>query len=1566
MSKDIENITQKNDDGNVENEKVYSLPYIKPKKNKFKQFIKYAFITFLIYFAFFTAVIFFIQTSFFKNKALQYVVGILNENLVTKETVISAESIDGNILNGLSLSKVSIVTKKDTLLKFDKIELEYSLFRLMNKQIYVNNLVLFRPQINFTKIHDKNDSLIWNFEYVLKPEKPKEIDTAKKEFDWGIEVKNLVIFRCNFRMLENKGSDLPIREIKMPDNTYLDISNLDVKDFTLTLSAHYFPDEKFVNIKNFSLKTNSDMNVKMLSLEAYLHKNNTAEVKYLNLETDRSRIKINEAKLENLNPFKEKIVYEDFKEKEMSVDIITDKFDSDDLRFFLKDLNFLDGRVYLDLKAKGKYGNFLIEKLNLNTGKSKLDISGRVMNLENPSKLLLDVKVKNAELDPYDTKEILPGIPIPDYTNIGKIYADFTFKGEPIKFDSEFDVRTSVGDVKGKTFLDITQKELVYKSDFTTKNLDIGKIIKDDKYKSNITSTIVTEGRGVDYRTMVNKINFEINNTTFLGQNISKSNGVINSNNGSFDLNLEYSSNSLSTKMEGNVDVKDLSNIKYNVKGIAQNLDISTFTENPGDKSNLNFDFNLQGVGYDPDRILGNLQFNISPSQYSDYLIPGTPLTVTFEQDGEQRKITMTSDILNLDARGKFSFNTLPLIITSNLNEIIAQIKAQYETDTLLLAEHNTFTINNSSITSNSGSILPDMNLVYKLSIKDLTPIVHYTKDSNFTFSADIKGSMKNDVNNFSFNASGDINNFQYGDSNIRFTKGKISFDLSRGYFPYKNGFISSSLDLNINKFSKDSLVVDSLGYKMVVNDNRNNFSIYGIIDTNNILNTAGSFAFGGKYITLLIDTLGAKYYKYKLGNLEKMKIAYKPGDNADTVKVIRFDNIKIATPDNQRLDVDGYYALNGISDLNLSLHRIKISDLQDISFSDIEDEDIIKGNLRRLKLNYTGTPADPHFYVEANTDVLSLQKYKLGRLDAIIDYKNDIAKPEISFYNPNNEGKLLISGNVPYINPMKPIGEGEQKQNFLEGNINLNILASNFQIKILEQLIPVLSELRGNMDGNIVVSGIVRQPLLLGNMNIKNGSFKMDMTGMRYNFLADLSTNDQRLNFQNVKIFYSDEPEKIMNMKGYLDLSNLELHDLDLALSGDIKLLDKSVSKNVLGIYGELYGRSGYRPLSIKGNPERMDLTGAIQLTKGRIYIPPFKKEAYSLYSDGYTYKILFDSASYSNHNLELFVNKMKDSLKLVDKKRLDPFDSGFLKKNVEVEITSKKDIYFHYDLTISTQDKIFTNLIIDDKTGQEFFGNVTTTLNFSNNEKDSLTVRGRVDLGDNAVYKFYKNFAASGYVQFTGNITNPDLYIDGLYSTTTRDPNDPNATREVIIKLSVRGQTLKPNPPKWEVTVNGSPMGGADPSEEAISFIIFGKFKDELSAEQRINLVSSVGANVGSTFASSYLSNVIQNYLPFIVNTDINYVDNQGGNLAQNTDIRFTAEIGYATIRFGGQVFKDLSNTNFTIEYPINKLWKFNKLSNNLIFQFERVVDPYSENSNVITGTSRTGGLIFYRIKF
>ena len=156
-----------------------------------------------------------------------------------------------------------------------------------------------------------------------------------------------------------------------------------------------------------------------------------------------------------------------------------------------------------------------------------------------------------------------------------------------------------------------------------------------------------------------------------------------------------------------------------------------------------------------------------------------------------------------------------------------------------------------------------------------------------------------------------------------------------------------------------------------------------------------------------------------------------------------------------------------------------------------------------------------------------------------------------------------------------------------------------------------------------------------------------------------------------------------------------------------------------------------------------------------------------------------------------------------------------------------------------------------------------------------------------------------------------------------------------------------------------DGQPVGGTDPTSAAISVILFGQLNPGGG------VLGSVGSNIGSLVVSDYLSSAIQDVLPFIVNTSINYNDSESGNVVQNTDLSLTAQFGDATVRFGGQVFEDISNSSIVIEYPLNKLLNLN-LPSNLVLQIERVVDPTSTLRTDGSDEFRFGALLYYRIKF
>ncbi|MBI5404365.1 MAG: hypothetical protein HY959_13330 [Ignavibacteriae bacterium] len=1536
----------------------------KKTKSFFRKLLKFIFISTGSFLTLLICLVIFIQTPFFKNWFLHYAVKTINESLAEKDSKLYAGSIEGTIVRGFTLKNVNLVVKNDTMLKVSELDANYSLLRLLKKEVFIKSVSLLNPQLNFTKILNKKGESVWNFAYLLEKQEEEE-DTVKKEFDWKITAKNFELINGAVRFLAEKNSDKSIREIGMPNISGMDIDNLDVTNLNINLSGYYHPDEKFVNVKNITLNTNSLIDLKKLTFEASILQDNKSSLKNFQIITTRSNIVINEAYIENLNPLKEKVIYENFKDKNAYIDLLADKFDSDDLVFFLPSIDFLNGKVYCQIKADGKYNDINVRNLVIKTGNSNLSVSGKVDNLHDPKKLYLDVNVKKAELDPADTKNHLPGLPIPDYSHIGKVTASFTFKGEPVKFNTEYDIKTSAGDVKGKTYLDLKDRKFEYNADFSTRNLDIGRIIKNDKLKSNINSEIKANGKGFDYRTLVGNIDFDINNSDFYGQRISKTNGTIKANSGNLDLELSYSSNSLTTKVQGMVDVKDISRPKYNVKGNVQSLDISTFTNNKDDKSNLNFVFDMQGEGYNPDEIIGSYNLNFTQSNFDYFIIPPVQLTAKIEKNGEERHVFLVSDIFDFEARGKFSYLSLPNVIASNFRNISGEFQKEFEKDSL----NSDFTFQN--IRNVSARIdkpvelsdPSDIYLSYSLKVKDIHPVYVLLKDSSIKFSGKINGEIYNSRNIFNMKVTGEIDKFSYRDSTIMFKNGLVDIDLKNDYTQNKEtGITFANLDMKSYDFIAANRKFDTTTFRVNYGMDKGLFMLTGNIDTTVKVQSLGRFSTGGKSVRLLLDTLCFGYKNYSISNGQSIRLNYKMLDSNED-NVIEFENFRLTTPDKQRMMVRGYYSLNQNSKLEVRGQRIKVGEFQRFLNPDIEEEKVITGELRRFSIKYTGNLDDPELDAELNTEVLGLQKVKLGRIDALLGYHNNAAYPQISFTNVNNEGNMQIKGEIPLQNPLQTFREKEQRDNLLENDINLKISAQNFQINILEQIIPVISRLRGNMNGAIDVKGKVKRPLLSGNMNIKNGKFKLNMTGMNYNFLADIATQDQKLLFPGIRIFAPYEDQNAFKVKGYIDFTNLEMNDLELIMTGRIKVLDNQISQNIMGVYGELYAKTGTPELMLKGNPDRLDMTGNLILTKGRIYIPPFKKEAYSLYSDNYIYKVFFDSASFSSDSLNWFKNKLKDSLKTADKKRLDPFDNNFLSKVSGLTKLLQKKSPFYYDISIGTEKKLYVNFVLEEKTGQEFFGNVNTNLTFSNLDNDSLNVRGRVTLEDNCYYKFYKNFEATGDLNFTGNIINPELNIEADYNSVSVDPKDDRNTRTVNINLKVTGETSKMKL-DWKILVNGNPRGGS-PDQEAASYIFFGKFTDELNADQRMNLVSNVSANVGTSYVSQYLTSVMQNYIPFIVNTDINYNTNQNGNVAQNTDIRITAEFGDATVRLGGQIFRDLSNTNIAIEYPLNKLLKIKSLSNNLIFMFERTVDPFNQNKS-LSGNSRTGGMLYYKIKF
>ena len=157
-----------------------------------------------------------------------------------------------------------------------------------------------------------------------------------------------------------------------------------------------------------------------------------------------------------------------------------------------------------------------------------------------------------------------------------------------------------------------------------------------------------------------------------------------------------------------------------------------------------------------------------------------------------------------------------------------------------------------------------------------------------------------------------------------------------------------------------------------------------------------------------------------------------------------------------------------------------------------------------------------------------------------------------------------------------------------------------------------------------------------------------------------------------------------------------------------------------------------------------------------------------------------------------------------------------------------------------------------------------------------------------------------------------------------------------------------------------------GGDVQSDAISFILTGKFHDDLTSKDREGIVSNVGATAGTSavtgFTTSFLSGMLTDFLQkefsFIRSAEVSY---RGGNLQESADLRLSGEAFKGYWRFGGRIFNDIGNANVNYQVSLGDVFNTTAIRN-LFIELERKVEGSDFEERKLTNAAR----IYYRISF
>ncbi|MDP2038437.1 MAG: hypothetical protein Q8L04_13730, partial [Ignavibacteria bacterium] len=314
-------------------------------------------------------------------------------------------------------------------------------------------------------------------------------------------------------------------------------------------------------------------------------------------------------------------------------------------------------------------------------------------------------------------------------------------------------------------------------------------------------------------------------------------------------------------------------------------------------------------------------------------------------------------------------------------------------------------------------------------------------------------------------------------------------------------------------------------------------------------------------------------------------------------------------------------------------------------------------------------------------------------------------------------------------------------------------------------------------------------------------------------------------------------------------------------------------------------------------------------------------------------------DEAMNANKNLNIIF--VVDSTKI--DKELIRFQNILAKeKSLQQQITSssEKNFDFDYDIGMTSGKDGRLTFILGQALNQKLIVELRGGMKFES-IANTYRAQGTFELLPGSRLEFFKTFDATGFLRFESDITNPFLDITATYTADYISPRDETQTvQEVAVKIKIRGpltelgKNLASDQTALSVYVGSRNIQNNVRETrydyaDAFSFIIMGKFKDDLTAQDKAVVAGQTQNAIGST-ATSFLGTVLTSFVNSAVGDLINNISiNSTGD---QTKFSLSGRYDNFSYTLGGptETFTNLSKANLMLEYrfyPTNLKVRFER---------------------------------------
>jgi len=961
------------------------------------------------------------------------------------------------VLNSLSPNSRKDGESKPFLMSFEGLDIKDSAFRITNDNtgsesffgivegvIDVRDINLQNRIFDIERIElDSPKILIKSGTETVQTEKIEtEIDPNPDSYIYQFYVQNLRI--------KNGTIDKQVVGKDGFESAYFDKDNFKVESLDIQIQDSQISSNGILkaSLEQISGKVNETLTLEDFHCDSLVINDRGIEMSNFGLKTNRSTI--SQQLFISFNKFSD--LRDSLENVTVNANFENIDFSVKDILYFapaLADISFIKANQNNTMKLKGKLNgdmsNLSATDIQISIGDNTY-FEGNVSakNLNKKDEELINITIKQLESSITDLQSIIPGLSLPDnFKKLGRI----SFEGLIDGFVKDFVVFGSVNSDMGKTDLDIRIdmkkgiQNVSYSGFLDLVDFNLGEWTDNPDFKTVNLSAQVKEGSGLVLNTANATLetdvvsfwykDYEYKNILF--------NGILNKNN--LNGNFSVDDQNVSLKFDGSIESLD-SFPQYHFTSSIAYIDLNALNLSL-DKIQLSGDFELdmdgqslrtmEGTGR-ADQLL--LVKNDSVYSIDSILIESHSLP------GDNMHFAVESDLLNLEAQGKFDLTKVPQTFLQ-----ILKTNYPYQTRSIHLNTENNST--------------ESYDYTLNIDIKDTKNILELAGVKNLRLkNTEVISSLNSDEDQFDIEI--ETPSFSFNDLDFMNVKMKAFNKNNEGKFV-----------MTIDSSMVQSMRFNPMKFESVTKGDTINFSI----STEQVIDSLQNVSLSGQLIPH-VKGYEINIEKNELYMLDKNWLIDPRNKIVIGAKYLDLENLMIS---------DSYRAI-AIDDINneglsLDLYRFNIDLLNPIIDY---DKMIFKGEGNtNVKINsvfgneqfITGYVEVPDFRVNDDS---------FGELLLKIQKKNNVEALDIEFAIAKDTQNVMILGGYDL----------DKKE------LDVIVDMDNYPLNIFEYIIPEgISQTSGTVDIDARINGDPNDLKLDGEAIVENGASKIDYLGTYYIF---------------------------------------------------------------------------------------------------------------------------------------------------------------------------------------------------------------------------------------------------------------------------------------------------------------------------------------------------------------------------------------------------------------------------------------------------------------------------------